>query len=367
MAADIDAYAWRDPKIMPDYLTDGVEAGGQTFVFEGAMLADVQAAFGGEMQENFEHRWLCYDAGELRIHFLGNYLQFEEPAWLNLVTVEHAKEADPTCLAKPELADIVSHYDLPGFGATANDILMHYGTAEVAEGGRIAYSAVSVQGDEESWTQTRTVYYRLTDGVVDQVAWGRQVMDNPSFAGWAEGHYRFYSPNATVTQLDQPLFGSFEFSGETVTFEQDTLPDLLARFDRTIVQQGEAGGHVVWGCFIKDNVRLWLTSDGEMGGPENKLMGVTFDLPDAYDYGSACEDAPDGFELPKFDIPLLGATRQQLKHHFGKAEVDDRGHVHYTTYVKAQKEGEFGQFQSLDYRLEGNTVTGVAIGQETGD
>jgi len=368
MIAEIDDYRWRELPLVEPYMFDSVYAGDQSSHFEEGMLADVQARYGGTIIENYDHRWLCYDTGEWRIRFVGDYLQFDQPSPLELVTVEKADGPDETCTAKPELANIHANGEVPSIGESVNAILSRFGSAEILTNGRLGYRRVAVLGDEESWTVLTSVYYRLDGDTIDQVAWRVERSDNPHFGGWAEGRYALNSPHAIYTEQTGKFLDGVTVAGHAFSFEKSTLPEAVTALGGELRQQGEAGGHVLWSCLVTGDTRVWLTSDGEMGGPEHELMGITLDRFDDFDFSYGCTDAPAGFALPGLgDIPALGASVADLAKRFGTATEDDRGHIRYFSSTPLGDGTAIAAYQSLDYRIENGVVTGVSLGQETGD
>ncbi len=369
MIADIDDYRWREPRIVDDYLFTSVNAGESILGFEGGMLADVRTALGGTIVENFEHRWLCYDADKLRVRFSGAWRDHNEPSALELVTVEPIGDREDGCTAKPELANIATNDDgVPGLGASVNDILARFGSANILDGGRLGYRTVAVLGDEESWTQVKTIYYRLAGDVVDQIAWGLESTPNPYFGGWAEDRYALASGEVTA-EFDDIFAEDFVIAGKSYGLENTEFTKAVIALGGEVREQGEAGSHVQWSCFVKDGQRVWLIADGEQGTPEPLVTGLVIDRSDVFDFSYGCIEAPESFEVPIIPgkVPSLGATLADLTTTFGTAEPDERGHLHY---IGTRAPGDYGTeqvtYQQLDYHIEDGVVVGLSLSQETG-
>lgn len=370
MAADIDANLWPEAQLLDEYLFDSVAFAEQSIYFEGYPLAAISDAFGGTLVENYDHRWLCYESGDLRIRFVGDWLQFEEPSNLELITVEKAAGPDAECTVRPATANPVANGDVPGIGASANELLARFGTAEIGANGRLAYRVVDILGDEESWTQVKTVYYRLADGIVDQVAYRRETRTNPYLGGWAVDNYRLRSPDAVDHELPGPITGPFKAGTLDVSFGTTTLADVTTAFGGEILSEGEAGSYMLWLCYLSDTpagkLRTWFVSDGEMGGPEHRLGTVAVDPVDVEDeWSHGCIDAPANFALPTLDLPTIGATVGELETHFGAATPDEREHFYYVGNGPAD-DGRVA-YQSLSYQTRNGVVTGFAIDQEVVD
>ena len=64
-----------------------------------------------------------------------------------------------------------------------------------------------------------------------------------------------------------------------VDFERTTLPEVLSRTSVGEIQHaGDAGESIYWLCYTltgQTPARLWITSHGEMGGPEKAITGIT--------------------------------------------------------------------------------------------
>ena len=82
--------------------------------------------------------------------------------------------------------------------------------------------------------------------------------------------------SASMTQ--RPTTGA-ELGGWRIHFEKTTLPEVLSRAKVGAIQHaGDAGDSTYWLCYTllgRVPARLWVTSHGEMGGPERAVTGIT--------------------------------------------------------------------------------------------
>ena len=78
-----------------------------------------------------------------------------------------------------------------------------------------------------------------------------------------------------------------------IDFEKRTLADVLSRASVGAIQHaGDAGESVYWLCYTLIGhapSRLWITSHGEMGGPERAVTGITIT---AFESGQPVVECP---------------------------------------------------------------------------
>lgn len=186
MAEEVLASEWADPTRIDDYLFNSLafdhEAVETSFLLDVTPLALVQSTFGGtshteEIFDGLPVTWLCYDTGDARTTFAALRVQSEgnetiEPGpVLGIVIEEMRAPASDACTANAAAASPLPGNDIPGLGATLADLEARFGTAPADAGGHIAYIAEYEQGDEESWIERKTIYYRLEAGIVTGVAY----------------------------------------------------------------------------------------------------------------------------------------------------------------------------------------------------
>jgi hypothetical protein len=150
-----------------------------------AYLSAVQATFGGtpvteEIFESTPFAWLCYDTGTARTTFVSVRMgegddSIEPPIApgpvLSVIVEEANAPANPACTANPVAAAPQPANDIPTLGAATADLAARFGSAPVDAGGHIAYVTEYLQGDEDSWTERKVIYYRLENGIVTGIAY----------------------------------------------------------------------------------------------------------------------------------------------------------------------------------------------------
>ena len=184
MAEEVVASEWSEPTAVDDYLFNPLdfEKAGTGYLLDMTPLTDVQSTFGGtpETEEIFEgtpFTWLCYDTGTARTTFIavrteGDGNETIPPGPVLGVVVEEANApANPACTANPVAAAPQPANDIPTLGAATADLAARFGSAPVDAGGHIAYVTEYLQGDEDSWTERKVIYYRLENGIVTGIAY----------------------------------------------------------------------------------------------------------------------------------------------------------------------------------------------------
>jgi hypothetical protein len=93
------------------------------------------------------------------------------PLLTALITVPAGNEGmpcDPVAELDPEPVD----GQLPGVGASAEDLEKRFGSVEISEDGTVAFRSHDLAGDGgHYWELIKTVTYHLTDDVVDAAAY----------------------------------------------------------------------------------------------------------------------------------------------------------------------------------------------------
>jgi len=187
MAEEVLASEWADPIYLDDdYLFEPIDfdhPSVQTrFLLDAHPFSDVARIFGGtpqteEVFDNLPVRWLCYDTVGARTTFAS--IRSEEPGnetiepgpVVGLIIEEANAPQHAACIDNAAAASPQPGNDIPGLGAKIADLKSRFGAAPVDEGGHIAYVAKAELGDDESWIQTKIVYYRIEAGIVTGVAY----------------------------------------------------------------------------------------------------------------------------------------------------------------------------------------------------
>jgi hypothetical protein len=108
-----------------------------------------------------------------------------------------------------------------------------------------------------------------------------------------------------------------------VRFEEATLDDVVQGASLgQIAHQGEAGASMYWVCFTKvDNPqaeRIWILSDGEMGGPRHQVTGIIAKRIPNGTPTAACPALPNKLKPLSLDQDLwLGASQETVASKLG--------------------------------------------------
>jgi hypothetical protein len=184
MAEDVVASEWSEPTKLDGYLFNPLdfEEAGTGYLLDATPLADVQSTFGGTAQtedifEGTPFTWLCYDTGTARTTFIAVRTQGDDNETvppgpvLGVIVEEASAPANPACTANSAASAPEPSNDIPTLGATTADLAARFGSAPVDAGGHLAYVTEYLQGDEESWTERKVIYYRLENGIVTGIAY----------------------------------------------------------------------------------------------------------------------------------------------------------------------------------------------------
>jgi hypothetical protein len=80
-----------------------------------------------------------------------------------------------------------------------------------------------------------------------------------------------------LSHMAAPLSG-VHLGSLHLVFEHTTLADVQRTAAEPVKHRGEAGESLYWICYTVQSPRaerVWILSDGEMGGPEHRITGVT--------------------------------------------------------------------------------------------
>lgn len=94
--------------------------------------------------------------------------------------------------------------------------------------------------------------------------------------------------------LHAPPSSGLTMGSLSVRFEQTSLADVLREAPAgALSHQGDAGGSIYWLCYTNLNAttgeRIWIVSDGEMGGDSHVITGV---IAQRLAHGRASADCP---------------------------------------------------------------------------
>lgn len=164
---EMNAGAWEGASIDPPiagFWTELSNVAGPFKLYNGPLSA-VHERLGGTRQVydylGYRHEWLCYVGGGQRVWY------FEDDGSFDWVVAEPSNpktDADYGCTEQP-LAALTSA-SFPSIGATLDDLAKRFDWPLEPNTERVVFFG---QVENEIY-YTRTVYYRLKDGVVDGVS-----------------------------------------------------------------------------------------------------------------------------------------------------------------------------------------------------
>jgi hypothetical protein len=155
--------------------------------------------------------------------------------------------------------------------------------------------------------------------------------------------------NFTKANLEKAPISQITVGGLKVQLQKTKLADVQKRFGGTIMASGEAR----WLCYHTEGANTWFLSNA-LGGYEFVMMVAS---ESARRKPADCEDAPEGFAVPDFGIPGLGASTADLKDAFGAATGSKIAY-------RADRPGGYADIaQYIGYVLSGGKVTGIGVGE----
>jgi hypothetical protein len=137
--------------------------------------------------------------------------------------------------------------------------------------------------------------------------------------------------------------------GLKVKLQSTRLKDVTRKFGGEITTDGDA----TWVCYFNGEANSWFISNA-LGGQEF-VMIVAVEA--AKKAASDCQAAPDGFALPDFGIPGLGASTADLKATFGSASGSKAAYRH------DRPGGYSDTAQYIGYVLKSGKVSGYGAGE----
>jgi hypothetical protein len=155
--------------------------------------------------------------------------------------------------------------------------------------------------------------------------------------------------NFAKANLSQAPVSTITAGGLKVKLQSTRLADIRKRYGGTIMSAGDA----TWLCYHTDNANTWFISNA-LGGQEFVMMVA---VEAAARMPADCEAAPEGFSLPNFGIPGLGATTADLKATFGAASGNK------ITYRNDRPGGYADIAQYIGYVMKSGKVAGIGVGE----
>ncbi|MHB8844193.1 MAG: hypothetical protein ACYC7L_05530 [Nitrospirota bacterium] len=114
-------------------------------------------------------------------------------------------------------------------------------------------------------------------------------------------------------------------------FEKTTLGEILKTVGvGTIHHAGDAGGSQYWLCYTLPNQRVWLISNGEMGGSDHVLTQVqAISTKQDSLVNTSCPQIPTPFQTISMNFGWIGTTQESLIRVLGQPSGKDGGRFKY--------------------------------------
>ena len=155
--------------------------------------------------------------------------------------------------------------------------------------------------------------------------------------------------NFAKANLPQAPVSTIAVGRLKVKLQSTRLADIRKRFGGTIMAAGDA----TWLCYHTGNTNTWFLSNA-LGGQEFVMMVA---VEASTKMPADCEPASDGFAIPDFGIPGLGAPAAELKATFGAASGSK------ITYRNDRPGGYADIAQYIGYVMKGGKVAGIGVGE----
>jgi hypothetical protein len=175
--------------------------------------------------------------------------------------------------------------------------------------------------------------------------------------------------------LDTVPAKGFSMGNFFVEFEKKTLDEIAGKLlHSTLQHRGDAGDSVYWLCYTIQRVgtsqRIWIISDGEMGGAEHSITGIHASNNRA---GAApttdCPALPIKFLPVTLDNHLwLGSSLTDIRKALGAAPDATKGWWSFrydgkTGEVVNSKSVTYDLTSSLEIKLSRGLVTAISVHQ----
>ena len=179
------------------------------------------------------------------------------------------------------------------------------------------------------------------------------------FGGFIE---KALSTNYPFTQVAKDISTGVTAGATAIEFEKTAMADFPTLFGGELHQQGDAGAALSWVCYTSPEKTIWFYGDSEMG--HGLLTAIGIDNTKA-DPTEGCADLPEQLNALDFSIPMLGATINQVKTHFGALPEPDQGAFAYKSELPLNDGNLNIRFQDVIYQTDGKAVTGLVLDQLT--
>jgi hypothetical protein len=155
--------------------------------------------------------------------------------------------------------------------------------------------------------------------------------------------------NFAKANLPQAPVSTITAGNLKVKLQTTKLAEIRKRFGGTIKSDGDA----TWLCYHTGNANAWFLSNA-LGGQEFVMMVA---VEAAARMPADCEPASEGFGLPDFGIPGIGASTADLKATFGAASGNK------IAYRNDRPGGYADIAQYIGYMIKGGKVVGIGVGE----
>lgn len=184
------------------------------------------------------------------------------------------------------------------------------------------------------------------------------------------------APPRDVMQITaKPTLGSAPsrsaFLGHTkINLEKTTLSDVLKTVKKgAIYHSGDAGNSVYWLCYTLKNefsyTRVWLLSDGEMGGAEHSITSIHAALirKSGKNIGTAgCPILPLAYEAIILEKGIqIGIRRDEVLKRLGKPTVNQSGWLVFFYEGKAKPENVADSTGATDEQYTEDNILQIKI------
>ena len=168
--------------------------------------------------------------------------------------------------------------------------------------------------------------------------------------------------NASVARPVDPV-QEIRLGRFVATFEATTLGEIRDALGVGSVEHtGDAGESLYWLCYSLPGQQIQLKSHGEMGGPENRLSGVSATLVNAFRENDQCPMIPGQFQPVSFNFGWIGVSQNDLIKALGRpSEIDGNRLIFQYERDIYEKRVVIG---SSSGRVEGTAVDGKIISLE---
>jgi hypothetical protein len=165
------------------------------------------------------------------------------------------------------------------------------------------------------------------------------------------------------------------FNSFRITFEDTSLYTVAAKLGGgAISHHGDAAGSEYWLCYTvrtdRRSERIWVVSNGEMGGPESAVTGVVAISLPLEDSSNDCPELSPSFVPVSLDRKIwLGSSAAAVSRALGKPSHEAPPWRSYSFQAKVESggkcDGGYDLINSLDVKVRAGVVVAIAAGQVT--